>query len=85
VTDTDIGEFLNGGGSGPEYAALRDIIRRRQTGPTADKVKKIVATQLKLADSDVISEASLMNDLHADTLDVVGRKDPFSERRDRMR
>lgn len=71
VTDTDIGDFLNAGGSGPEYAALRDIIRQRQTGPIADKVKKIVATHLKLADSDVISEASLMNDLGADSLDVV--------------
>jgi acyl carrier protein len=71
VTDTDIADFLNSGGSGPEYAALRDIIRERQTGPIATKVKKIIATHLKLADSDVTSEASLTNDLHADSVDVV--------------
>jgi acyl carrier protein len=71
VTDTDIADFLNIGGSGPEYAALRHAIRQRQTDPIAAKVKKIIATHLKLTEGGVTLEASLMKDLRADSLDVV--------------
>jgi acyl carrier protein len=40
-------------------------------GSISDRVKKIVAKHLKLADSDVTPRGLLMNDLHADSLDVV--------------
>jgi hypothetical protein len=59
VTDTNIADFLNVNGSGPEYATLQDIIRQGLAGSISDRVKKIVAKHLKLADSDVTPEASL--------------------------
>jgi hypothetical protein len=34
VTDTDVDDFLAVGGSGPEFAALRDLIGQTSEGPT---------------------------------------------------
>jgi acyl carrier protein len=72
VTDMDVADFLNAGGAGPEYAALRDIMRRRQpASPIADRIRKIVAEHLKLADGAVTLDASFIDDLGADGVDVV--------------
>src|ERR1700761_2647677 len=71
VTGIEVADFLKIGGSGPEFAALREIVRQQQEAPIASTVKGIIASHLKLAASKVVPEASLMNDLHADSLDVL--------------
>jgi acyl carrier protein len=72
VTDIEVADFLRVDGSGPEYSALREILRRRtQTSPTADKIIKLVAKHLKLDDGQVTPESALVDDLHADSLDVI--------------
>lgn len=38
---------------------------------TFDRVKKVVVQQLEVADEEVTSEASFVDDLGADSLDVV--------------
>lgn len=72
VTDMGIADFLQAHGSGPEYAALENILHRRGViSPTANKIRRIISDHLRLAESDIVPDAALIDDLGADSFDVI--------------
>jgi hypothetical protein len=70
VTDTNIADFLNVNGSGPEYAALQDIIRQGLAGSIRQSQENR-REAFETGRQRRYTRGLLMNDLHADSLDVV--------------